>query len=183
MALAFKQNQYASVYFLHGQLDGKHAVLKIIQNGMSEVEQILEEVSALRANRQLLGWGHTPDKELYYVFMEYMGLPLAQTPFGHDAAFIQQLKEAALHRYHITSGVIHTDQEDNETNWTYRQVVPHPGAQPVWQAELIDWEFFELAEHHNYVAVDPASAIIFDPACGIFVPQGMAHHLTPAAAQ
>lgn len=83
-------------------------VLKIIQNGMSEQAQILEEVSALRTNRQLIGWGHTPNEELYYIFMEYMGRALAQTPFVHDAHHIQQLKQEALQRYHINYGLIHT---------------------------------------------------------------------------
>jgi len=180
MRFIFKENQYASVYLLHRQLDGKHAVLKILQNGMSEEEQILEEISALRMNRQLIGWGHTPNRELYYIFMEYMGVPLARTPFAHNANIVQHLKQAAIQRYHFNHGLVHTDQADNESNWTYRQVQT-PAGQVVWQAELIDWEFYEMAQGHHYAPVNPQSAIIFDPACGIFVPEGMEHHLEAAA--
>jgi len=169
----FQENQYAGIYLLQQPLDGKHVVLKILQNGMTEEDQILEEITALRMNGQLIGWGHTPNKELYYIFMEYMGVALAQTPFANNAQYIATIKQAALQRYHLTYGLIHMDANDNESNWTYRHL-----GNNVWQAELIDWEFYEIdAGITHYRPVDPNTAVVFDPRCGIFVPQVLAHHL------
>jgi len=166
-----KENQYCDVFKLKAKIDGKEAVVKIIENGMVDQEQIEEEVTALQTNGQLLGWGHTPDQKLYYLVMEYMGVPLEETPFKEDHERITKLKTAAINRYKLHYGLTHDDYEENESNWTYRQV------NGVWQAELIDWEFYFVDEdHHAYRPINPKTAINLDPNC-IFVPPNMAHHL------
>jgi len=170
------------VYKLKSKIDGKEAVVKIsIIEDPDELEDVEREVTALKASHQFIGWGHSRDKKVFYIVMEYMGVPLAQTPeaFKGDKAKLTQAKQATIGRYQLHFGLTHTDswtpelgEQDkddiaaglsNESNWTYRQV----GGK--WQGELIDWEFYEVVQgHHHFAAADGSAAP--DLGCDVFVP-------------
>jgi len=86
--------QDCSVYRLKEKVDNENVIVKVIQNGMRLKQMIEDEAWALHNVKQLLGWGHTPDKRLYYLFIKDMGVPLSpQMPFAKDR---QQLRELQL---------------------------------------------------------------------------------------
>ncbi|KAF8344957.1 hypothetical protein F5887DRAFT_1282947 [Amanita rubescens] len=173
--------EWRRVYKLKSKVDGKEAIVKIsIIVSEDELEDVEREVTALKANHQFIGWGHSRDKKVFYIVMEYMGVPLEKTPeaFKGDTAKVTEAKKATIARYKQHFGLIHTDswtpelgEQDenddtaglsNESNWTYRQV----GGQ--WQGELIDWDFYEAVEGHELARADESTAL--DLGCGVFVP-------------
>jgi hypothetical protein len=83
-----------SVYRLKGKVDNENVIVKVILKGIKTKKVIEGEAWALHNVEQLLGWGHTPNNRLYYLFIKDMGVPLSpQMPFAKDR---QQLRELQL---------------------------------------------------------------------------------------
>ncbi len=103
----FPTDKDCIVYRLNAKVDNENMILKVIHNGMEEEKEIKDEVWALQNVEQLLGWGHTPDKKLYYLFMKNTGVPLSATPdhIRNDHQLVQKLQRDAerlyLSRYHL----------------------------------------------------------------------------------
>jgi len=101
------ENEYCSVYHLTARVDNQNVILKVIQNGMKMEEVIHDEAWGLHNVEQLLGWGHTPNKKLYYLFMKNMGVPLSETraTFANDHRQVRKLQHKAeefyLSHYHL----------------------------------------------------------------------------------
>ncbi len=82
-------------------------IVKVIQNGMRLENMIKDEAWALHNVKQLLGWAHTPNRRLYYLFIKYMGVPLSAVPdhVRNDHQLIRKLQRDAeefyLSRYHL----------------------------------------------------------------------------------
>jgi hypothetical protein len=103
----FPTDKDCIVYPLTTKVDNEKVILKVIHNGMEEEEEIKDEAWALHNVEQLLGWGHTPNKKLYYLFMKNMGVPLSETraTFANDHRQVRKLQHKAeefyLSHYHL----------------------------------------------------------------------------------
>ncbi|KAF8325677.1 hypothetical protein F5887DRAFT_1018348 [Amanita rubescens] len=160
----FPTDKDCIVYPLTTKVDNENVILKVIHNGMGEEEEIKDEAWALENVKQLLGWAHTPDKKLYYLFMKNMGVPLSQTTFANDYRQVRKLQRKAeefyLSHYHLR----HDDHGKDTKNWVYRK------AGGEWRAELIDWECFTREDGYEGYK-NPPEPFEIDPNCGYFVPE------------
>ncbi len=103
---------HSCVYHLTEKIDGEDLILKVIQPGKERSEKrIPGEVRALYHVGQLRGWGYTPDRKFYYLFIKNMGIPLQallETTFGDNAERARDLRVEAekfyLSNYHIKHG-------------------------------------------------------------------------------
>ncbi|KAF8325674.1 hypothetical protein F5887DRAFT_1085329 [Amanita rubescens] len=160
-----------SVYRLKEKVDNENVIVKVILNGMRSKKTIVDEAWALHNVEQLLGWAHTPNGRLYYLFIKDMGVPLSpQMPFAKDPQQLRELQLKAEKVYHSQYHLEHDDHNESPANWVFRQ---EAGGE--WRAELIDWEFFKRESGHKDYK-DPPAPFIIDPDC-VFVPPKMERYL------
>lgn len=89
-------NLNCGVYHLTEKVDNENVILKVIISGVREPER---EAWGNYNVGQLLGWAHTPNKVLYYLFIKNMGVLLQDTELKDDPNQVRELKREAIQRY------------------------------------------------------------------------------------
>ena len=89
------------VYHLLSKIDNEEVVLKVIQiDGRRRTKEKTErEAWGLHNVQQLLGWAHTSDNMIYYLFMKNMGVSLYDTPFANNPQLVRKLQDESLNVY------------------------------------------------------------------------------------
>ena len=100
------ETENCSVYRLFAKVDNEEVILKVIQvDGRRRTGAKTErEAWALHNVQQLLGWAHTSDNMIYYLFMKNMGVSYLNTRLSTNRILKLQ-REAEkfyLSHYHLT---------------------------------------------------------------------------------
>ena len=97
-AVPLQQAEDCSVYRLPVKVDNENVILKVIKNN-DEKKSAEREAWGNHNVGQLLGWAHTPDEALYYLFIINMGVPYWETELKKNRKLVKQLQHAAEERY------------------------------------------------------------------------------------
>ncbi|KAF8675497.1 hypothetical protein AX14_005103 [Amanita brunnescens Koide BX004] len=161
-AVTIQEGKDASVYSLPAtmKVDNENVILKVINNN-DKNENAEREAWANHNVGQLLGWAHTPNKALTYLFIKNMGVEYWNTGLNDDQ--LKQLYEEAKASYQSQYHLTHSDP--HELNFVFRI------ADGKWRAELVDWRhFIEEKGYKHYT--NPPEPFEIDPKC-VFVPRLM----------